>query len=377
MADPTKTTKTRKRRRESSAHELEGESRPRGGSSGRKPRKRSERGEADQEVAENASRKRDGGSSRRPTPERVARGLGWLSLALGVGSLLGARRTARWIGLRREALTPLRLVGVREIATGIGLLAARRPAAAQWARVGGDVVDLGLLGAALSSRRAERGRVGALTAGVAAITALDVACVRRLTAQDPDARSGRLQLSRSIAIDRPAIDLYAQWRDLENLPRFMPFLSSVRPTTRDGSAEGGEAREGGQLGSESSMPSFEWNARFVAKGPMGLETEWEAEIVDDVPGEVIAWCSTPDAALEHSGAVQFEPTPDQRGTLVRVEIEYQPPGGLIAASLAKLFEPGPAWVIQDSLRRFKQLMEVGEIVTTEGQPSGREGGASS
>jgi uncharacterized membrane protein len=112
-------------------------------------------------------------------------------------------------------------------------------------------------------------------------------------------------------------------------------------------------------------------SRWAAKGPAGKRAEWEAEITEDRPNELIAWRSTASSTVENSGYVRFEPAPGGRGTLVRVELNYLPPGGILGATIAKLLGEEPELQLKDDLRRLKQLMEAGEIVTTEGQPAGR------
>jgi uncharacterized membrane protein len=99
--------------------------------------------------------------------------------------------------------------------------------------------------------------------------------------------------------------------------------------------------------------------------------EWEAEITADEPGRLIAWRSVGAADVENSGSVAFKAAPGGRGTIVRVEMRYRPPGGIVGAAVAKLFGEDPEQQLQEDLRRFKQLIEAGEIITTEGQPAGR------
>jgi uncharacterized membrane protein len=109
----------------------------------------------------------------------------------------------------------------------------------------------------------------------------------------------------------------------------------------------------------------------VAEGPAGTRLEWDAEIVEDRPGTLIAWRSREGAQVPNAGGVRFEPAPGGRGTRVTAELTYQPPGGHAGALVAKVLGRDPALQLREALRRFKQLMETGEIATTEGQPSGR------
>jgi uncharacterized membrane protein len=111
-------------------------------------------------------------------------------------------------------------------------------------------------------------------------------------------------------------------------------------------------------------------SHWVAKGPAGTSVEWDAEITEDRPGERIAWRSVEGADVENSGAVSFEAAPGGRGTIVRVELEYNPPGGFLGAGLARLFGEEPGQQVDADLRRFKQVMETGEVVVSEGTVPG-------
>ncbi|HSH39198.1 MAG TPA: SRPBCC family protein, partial [Chthoniobacterales bacterium] len=145
---------------------------------------------------------------------------------------------------------------------------------------------------------------------------------------------------------------YAFWRQFENLPRFMRHLESVRQTGQN-------------------------RSHWRAKGPTGTSVEWEAEIVDERPGELIAWRSLPGADIENSGSVRFERAPGGRGTFVRVKMEYHPPSGFFGASIARLLGEEPEIQVQRDLYRFKQVMETGQVTTTEGQSAGRPSSTSS
>ncbi|WP_416674528.1 SRPBCC family protein [Egbenema bharatensis] len=142
-------------------------------------------------------------------------------------------------------------------------------------------------------------------------------------------------------------ELYQIWRNFENLPTFMKHLQSV--TVLD-----------------------ERRSHWVAKAPADTTVEWDAEIISDQENWLIAWASVEGADVTNSGVVRFQPAPVGRGTEVKVVLEYEPPAGVIGATLAKLFGEEPEQQIGDDLRRFKQLMEAGEIATVEGQPSGRQ-----
>ena len=156
----------------------------------------------------------------------------------------------------------------------------------------------------------------------------------------------RIEVTKAVTIDRSAEDLYRFWRNLENLPSVMQHLDSV--TVQN-----------------------DKRSHWVAKGPAGRRVEWDAEIVNDKTNQLIAWQSCEGADIDHWGVVRFVPAPGGQGTQLTVELEYEPIGGSLGASIAKLFGEEPAQQIQEDLRRFKQLMEAGEVPTTDGQPRGK------
>ncbi len=161
------------------------------------------------------------------------------------------------------------------------------------------------------------------------------------------ALDGAAHLERSITVNRTPAEVYLFWRNLENLPRFMEHLQSVTVT-----------------GEKSS--------HWVAKAPLAsMPLEWDAEITDERPYELIAWGSLPGSTVINTGAVRFMPAPGNRGTEVHVALSYAPPGGPAGAALARLLNKIAAQTIKEDLRQFKEVMEAGEVPTTEGQPSGR------
>jgi uncharacterized membrane protein len=165
-------------------------------------------------------------------------------------------------------------------------------------------------------------------------------------AQPRDFFERGIHVSKAVTINKPARELFDYWRDLTNLPRIMSHLKSVEVID-------------------------DCRSRWVAKGPMGSSIEWVAEIINEEPHELIAWRSLADAEVDNAGSVRFVPAPGGRGTEVRVELEYIPAAGKLGAAIAKLLGKEPGQQIADDLRRFKQLIETGEVPTTEGQPRGR------
>ena len=150
----------------------------------------------------------------------------------------------------------------------------------------------------------------------------------------------------SIIIDKSPQDLYLFWRDFKNLPLFMKHLESV-------------------------VSMDDGRTHWVAKGIGGLKVEWDAEIYNEIENEMIAWRSVDNADVVNAGSVRFHAAPTGHGTYVRVTLNYNPPAGSVGASLAKLLGSEPGQLIKEELRRFKQLMETGEIATIDGQSSGR------
>jgi len=286
------------------------------------------------------------GSIVRMDSQRLAAGLGWFSIGLGVAELLAPRAVARGIGLkgRGPAPTVTRLCGLRELATGVGILRERRPAGWVWSRVAGDVMDLALLGAGFAARRANRRRLVAATTAVAGVTAVDALCAQQLTDLGRPSiqvtSEGTLRVRRRITVNRPADALYRFWRDFTNAPRFMERVESVQA--------GGERR-----------------SHWRAKGPAGMTIEWDAEMTEDRPNELIAWRSLDGKPFQHSGIVRFEPAPAGRGTVVTLELEYALRGGTLGATAAKLIGYAPEQQLQEDLRRFKQLMETGVVVVAQ------------
>ncbi|SDF00479.1 SRPBCC family protein [Terriglobus roseus] len=141
---------------------------------------------------------------------------------------------------------------------------------------------------------------------------------------------------------------YALWRNFAGLPRFMVHLKSVR-----------------EVGGDRS----EW----IALGPGEREIRWNAEITEDTVDKRIAWRSLPNSDIATSGSVEFRPDPQSRGTFVTVNVGYTLPGGSLATGLAAIFGKSPDFVVREDVRRFKQLLETGEVPTTRGQSHGPRG----
>ncbi|HKP87665.1 MAG TPA: SRPBCC family protein [Blastocatellia bacterium] len=268
--------------------------------------------------------------------ERLANFLGWFSIGLGLAEVLAPKSFAKLIGAEGKHTGFIRFAcGLREITAGVGILTNRRPATWVWARVAGDAMDLATLDAALLSGDTDKGKLSLAMAAVVGVTALDIYTAQRLsTLRGPH---GAIVAVNTITINRPPEEVYRFWRNFENLPRFMSHLESVQV-----------------MGDKRS--------HWVAKAPAGMSVEWDAEIIDDRPNQLIAWRSLEGADVDNYGTVSFDRAPGGRGTEIRVEVEYNPPGGALGAGIAKLFGEAPEQQIKGDLRRLKQVLEIGEVV---------------
>ena len=144
---------------------------------------------------------------------------------------------------------------------------------------------------------------------------------------------------RAVTINRPREEVYAFWRDLRNLPRFMENVKSI------------EMLESGR-------------SRWVVAGPGGKDVEWVSQITEDRPGERIAWTAEEGGDIDHSGWIEFRDGPIGRGTEVRAFISYDPPAGTVGKLVAKVMQREPRVQARRELRRFKQLLETGEVSTS-------------
>ena len=154
----------------------------------------------------------------------------------------------------------------------------------------------------------------------------------------PTLAGGRgLHVERTATVQRPPDEVYRAWSDFESLPRLLPgYLLSVTASERR-------------------------RTRWVVAGPGGVRTSWEAELTADEPGRLIAWRSVPGASVDIAGSVRFEPAPGGRGTEIKVILTYAPPAGKLGAAMAALAGGGGDRLVREALRRFKQLVETGEI----------------
>lgn len=277
----------------------------------------------------------------------LAKGLGLFGIGLGFAQVLVPNLVARAAGLPKPNTTVTRLLyGLREITSGVAIFSqGKRPAESLWLRVAGDAIDISTLTLGLLNRKSNKGRVLFSLGSVLLITALDVAEAQRLSKlKGLMTEDGSIAVRWSIFVNRSPEYLYTYWKMFENLPTFMRHLVSVR-TVAPG------------------------RTRWVARSPVG-KVQWDAEVTSDKSNEHIAWRSLPGSLVSHKGCVYFDEATGGRGTFVTVELEYKAPGGMLGSGIARLFHEEPLQQLKDDLKRFKQVVETGEVVCSDGSPTG-------
>jgi uncharacterized membrane protein len=157
---------------------------------------------------------------------------------------------------------------------------------------------------------------------------------------------GRALVGRTVTIGKPAQELYAFWRKFERFPEFMDNVREIRRID-------------------------ETRSEWIIEAPAGATVSVKTRIVEDTPGKTIAWVSEPDSQIEHEGRVEFADAPPGRGTYVRLLLRYTPPAGELGRLVAKVMQREPNIQARRDLRRFKQLMETGEVPVN-ASPSGRK-----
>lgn len=321
-----------------------------------------------------------------PTASRGDRLAGLSALAIGASHAAAPERLAELAGLD-DPLAPvaIRASGAAELLVAAGLLTRPRPSGWMWAKVAHDVADLGLLvllaqrsgdghrlmtfwRSTTADRRKQAIAAGALLAIAATDVVLAVRASRRgralaesvagarvheaapeATPDTPHATDSARESSRqaiaSVTVRRPVSEVYAAWRDLRSLPQFMTHLESVE-LSDDGTTH--------------------WRVT----GPLARWGEWDAELVVEEPERRIEWRSTPGSRVKTNGSVQFRPAPGDQGTEVTVKLEFSPPLGAAGVMVATAFGEHPQVQVEDDLRRFKQVLETGEILQSDGTPDG-------
>jgi uncharacterized membrane protein len=252
---------------------------------------------------------------------RLARGLGAFSLGLGLTELAAPRALARLIGVEPCGTTStiLRALGAREVAHGVGIFARPRSV---WTRLIGDLIDVAVVGAWLADDDNDRSRLIPAVGALLGVGALDVLATVRTMKSKLGA-----PICAAVTINEEPDEVYMRWRQFDRLPDFMRYLESV--TVLDSR-----------------------RSHWIAKSPVG-DLEWDAEITDDVPGRSLAWRSAT-KSMPMRGRVTFSPAPGGRGTEMVLELQVP--------AFAKLFTLPE---INGDLRRFKQIVETGEIVVSD------------
>jgi uncharacterized membrane protein len=187
----------------------------------------------------------------------------------------------------------------------------------------------------LGSKESNRARAALAAGAVLGVTALDVYAGSKLGLVPSG--DGRIRMTKTIIVDRPAEEVYSFWKDFDHFPKLVDHLESVR-----------------RVGENSTH----WKVVL----PGGMLVEWDSEIRSDQAGGLISWQSKQGADIGNAGAIRFSRAPGDRGTLVKVEFEYTAPGGRIGANFAKLFGVEPGQMVETALRRMKQILETGDVV---------------
>lgn len=208
------------------------------------------------------------------------------------------------------------------------------------------------------SRNSQRALIGAGLAAAAAAGAATFLFARRSADSRRDEErisdapdhvlrnpSESALVGRTVTINKPRQELYEAWQDFTRFPSFMENVRAVEKVDGD-------------------------RYRWRIEAPGGASVDLVTRITENRRGELIAWESTPESDVETEGRVEFSEAGPGRGTAVQLSIRYNPPGGFPGRMIAKLLQREPSIQARRDLRRFKQLMETGEVTTNAG-PSGR------
>jgi uncharacterized membrane protein len=247
----------------------------------------------------------------------------------------------------RRGLMPQQRGGEKRINVGMNERVASVAGGAIVALLGLRRMSLpGILGAVAGAAFIRRGFTGYCAAYE--ILGIDTAHPEQSEHEQAEELAERgIHVEQAFLINRPAAELYGYWRNFENLPNIMSHLKSVQVLD-------------------------EKRSHWIAQAPKlaGGSVEWDAEITADEPNSRIAWRSLPGSDVESMGEIRFARAMSDRGTEVHVSMEYRPPMGKVGHLLATMFASAPRRQMREDLRRFKRLMETGEIPTIEGQPRG-------
>jgi uncharacterized membrane protein len=263
-----------------------------------------------------------------PSGDTLAMGLGWFSIALGVAELAAPHSVARFVGVAptEKTIATLRSFGAREVGTGLAILAQPDRPAWLWSRVAGDAVDLATLGTAMNSSTTDQRRAVMAAAAVLGVTVLDIICARQLS--DSGARSF------------------------------------------DDEGYGNRYAAEGRLMSQRDNRVRVSESITINQSLDRVEQRWSD--TDSLP-EALRFCRRSSDGGDERAIIEMRHAPGGRGTEVRVEMEYTPRGGALGAALARIVGGDPTGRIRQDLKRFKQIVETGEIVLSDGPSLWRPG----
>lgn len=276
----------------------------------------------------------------------AARNLGWFSLGLGLAQLAAPGPMARLVGLPADATSAgtMRLIGLRELGTGLGLLVQAKPTPWLWARVGGDALDLALLLRAFGSPDVHRTRILLSAASVAGVAAVDTMVSLRMAGEPSapyEARQERpVHIRAAVTINAPVSEIYPFWDGFQQLPSFIQDAASVESTG-------------------------EGTSRWTMEAPAGTTLVWDLAVTESRPNEHIAWQIGESSPIAASGEVRFREAPGGRGTEVIFDGRFDPPGGELGKSIGGALAMTISTKLGNDLRRLKQLVELGEVVRSD------------
>jgi uncharacterized membrane protein len=253
---------------------------------------------------------------------KLTTGLGWFSLGLGTVQLVAPSRVNWLIGVKDDPRTRFwqRVVGVQELSAGAGILGQPRPVEWLWGRTAGDVMHLTMLARAFRRRRDDATRLAGAMAAVVGCFAADAYASASMTANPQATREDHpMRAKASITVGKPREEVQRSWRQFES----------------DGVAR---------------------------LGPI--------EVLQENLGRSMAWRTTDGAGTKTSGVAVFTDAPGDRGTEIHLDLDYDVPAGAVGAAVMKVTGDDPLQMAKDDLRRFKQLMETGEIARSDGAPTG-------
>jgi hypothetical protein len=258
------------------------------------------------------------------TGSRLQTGLGWFSLGLGTAQLLAPGVVNRAIGLRDDGRSRLgqRLVGAQELAAAAGILGPGPTTPWLWARTSGDVLHITMLARAARGRGEHPQRLAGTLASLVGCLATDAYASVRATKQPERAgRAPNMRGKATITVGEERESAMRRWRTFEEGP--------------------------------------DEHARL---GPI--------EMLEEVPGRSLGFRTTDAAEVRATGAVVFADAPHGRGTEIHLDLEYTVPAGAVGAAVQKVAGSDPLQAARDDLRRFKQLVEAGEVARSDGAPTG-------